>query len=120
VVDDDVRNVYALTEVLEGHGVRVLQADSGRAGLDLLESHAEIELVLMDVMMAGLDGYAATEAIRKLPGRAELPVIAVTAKAMPGDRARALAAGASDYVAKPVDADGLMAKVRHWLSTSSP
>ncbi|MEU9859973.1 HAMP domain-containing protein [Streptomyces sp. NPDC047971] len=116
VVDDDVRNVYALTEVLVGHGVRVLQADSGRAGLDLLASRPEVELVLMDVMMAGMDGYATTDAIRNLPGRARLPVIAVTAKAMPGDRARALAAGASDYVAKPVDAEELMAKVRQWLS----
>ncbi|MBT2444072.1 HAMP domain-containing protein [Streptomyces sp. ISL-36] len=115
VVDDDVRNIYALTEALEGRGVRVLQADSGQAGLDLLDTHDEIELVLMDVMMAGMDGYAATEAIRGLPGRSELPVIAVTAKAMPGDRARALAAGASDYVAKPVGADELMAKVRQWL-----
>ncbi|WP_137991062.1 HAMP domain-containing protein [Streptomyces vilmorinianum] len=117
VVDDDVRNVYALTEVLEGHGVRVLQADSGGAGLDLLGEHDEVELVLMDVMMAGMDGYATTEAIRNLPGRSHLPVIAVTAKAMPGDRARALAAGASDYVAKPVDADELMAKVRQWLAS---
>ncbi|MFE5486278.1 HAMP domain-containing protein [Streptomyces sp. NPDC056527] len=116
VVDDDVRNVYALTEVLVGHGVRVIQADSGRAGLDLLASHPEVELVLMDVMMAGMDGYATTGAIRDLPGRAHLPVIAVTAKAMPGDRARALAAGASDYVAKPVDAEELMAKVRQWLT----
>ncbi|MGW2014808.1 HAMP domain-containing protein [Streptomyces sp. NPDC001927] len=120
VVDDDVRNVYALTEVLEGHGMHVLQADSGRAGLALLEAHDEVELVLMDVMMAGLDGYATTGAIRELPGRRTLPVIAVTAKAMPGDRARALAAGASDYVAKPVDADELMAKVRHWLAGPTP
>ncbi|MFC8277647.1 HAMP domain-containing protein [Streptomyces sp. NPDC057271] len=118
VVDDDGRNVYALTEVLERHGVQVLQADGGRAGLALLEQHDEVELVLMDVMMAGMDGYATTEAIRGLPGRGGLPVIAVTAKAMPGDRARALAAGASDYVAKPVDADELMAKVRQWLSSS--
>ncbi|MEV4949035.1 HAMP domain-containing protein [Streptomyces sp. NPDC053755] len=117
VVDDDGRNVFALTEVLEGHGIHVLRADGGRTGLDLLSSHPEIELVLMDVMMAGMDGYAATEAIRSLPGRADLPVIAVTAKAMPGDRARALAAGASDYVAKPVDADELMTKVRQWLTS---
>ncbi|MEU6947719.1 HAMP domain-containing protein [Streptomyces sp. NPDC046316] len=116
VVDDDVRNVYALTEVLERHGVQVLQADSGGAALTLLERHDEVELVLMDVMMAGMDGYATTEAIRRLPGRGGLPVIAVTAKAMPGDRARALAAGASDYVAKPVDAEELMGKVRQWLT----
>ncbi|MER5207773.1 HAMP domain-containing protein [Streptomyces sp. NPDC002825] len=116
VVDDDARNVFALTEVLEGHGLRVLTADGGRAGLDLLAAHEEIGLVLMDVMMAGMDGYTAIQAIRELPGRTRLPVIAVTAKAMPGDRADALAAGADDYVAKPVDEDELTAKIRAWLA----
>ncbi|MGW5781022.1 HAMP domain-containing protein [Streptomyces sp. NPDC003863] len=116
VVDDDARNVFALTEVLQGHGFRVLTADGGRAGLDLLAAHDEIALVLMDVMMAGMDGYSAIEAIRRLPDRAGLPVIAVTAKAMPGDRAQALAAGADDYVAKPVDETELMARIRSWLA----
>ncbi|MFJ7956859.1 ATP-binding protein [Streptomyces sp. NPDC096319] len=116
VVDDDARNVFALTEVLEGHGLRVLTADGGRAGLDLLAAHEEVGLVLMDVMMAGMDGYTAIEAIRRLPGRAALPVIVVTAKAMPGDRADALEAGADDYVSKPVDEDELTAKIRAWLT----
>ncbi|MFI6416175.1 HAMP domain-containing protein [Streptomyces sp. NPDC050842] len=115
VVDDDARNVFALTEVLEGHGLRVLTADGGRAGLDMLAAHDEIRLVLMDVMMAGMDGYTTIKAIRDLPGRASLPVIVVTAKAMPDDRAHALSAGADDYVAKPVDEDELTAKIRTWL-----
>ncbi|WOX20598.1 HAMP domain-containing protein [Streptomyces solicathayae] len=115
VVDDDPRNVFALTEVLEGHGLRVLTADGGRAGVDLVTAHSEIRLVLMDVMMSGMDGYAAIKAIRRLPGRADLPVIAVTAKVMPGDRARALNAGADDYLAKPVDGTELMEKIRTWL-----
>ncbi|MFC9399311.1 HAMP domain-containing protein [Streptomyces sp. NPDC057027] len=116
VVDDDARNVFALTEVLQGHGFQVLTADGGRAGLDALAAHDEIALVLMDVMMAGMDGYSAIEAIRRLPDRAGLPVIVVTAKAMPGDRAQALAAGADDYVAKPVDEDELTAKIRALLT----
>ena len=115
VVDDDPRNVFALTQVLEGHGLRVLTAGGGRAGLDLLAEHTEIRLVLMDVMMSGMDGYTAIEAIRRLPGRADVPVIAVTAKVMPGDRARALDAGADDYLAKPVDEAELMDKVRTWM-----
>ncbi|MFF8510551.1 HAMP domain-containing protein [Streptomyces sp. NPDC015492] len=117
IVDDDSRNVFALTEVLEGHGLRVLTADGGHAGLDTLAAHDEVGLVLMDVMMAGMDGYTAIEAIRRLPGREKLPVIVVTAKAMAGDRADALAAGADDYVSKPVDEDALTAKIRSWLTT---
>ncbi|WP_405861681.1 HAMP domain-containing protein [Streptomyces sp. NBC_00090] len=116
VVDDDARNVFALNEVLEGHGLRVLTADGGRAGLDVLAEHDEIRLVLMDVMMAGMDGYTAIKAIRRMPGHAGLPVIAVTAKAMPEDRAHALEAGADDYVSKPVDEHELTAKIRTWLS----
>ncbi|GGV13498.1 hypothetical protein GCM10010275_63280 [Streptomyces litmocidini] len=116
VVDDDVRNVFALTAVLEGHGLRVLTADGGRAGLEVLAAHDEVALVLMDVMMAGMDGYSAIKAIRRLPGRASLPVIVVTAKAMPGDRAQALAAGADDYVSKPVDEEELIGKVRGWFA----
>jgi CheY-like chemotaxis protein len=95
--------------------VRVLQADNGRTGIDLVRSHHEIDLVVMDVMMAGMDGYAAMEAIRKVPHAAGVPIIVVTAKAMPGDRAEALAAGADDYVSKPVDADQLVAKIRQRL-----
>ncbi|MEU4062775.1 HAMP domain-containing protein [Streptomyces wedmorensis] len=116
IVDDDVRNVFALTEVLEKRRLRVLTADSGRAGLDVLAAHDEVRLVLMDVMMAGMDGYTAIGAIRRMPGRARLPVIAVTAKAMPGDRDEALEAGADDYLPKPVDGDELIARISAWLT----
>ncbi|MEW2081830.1 HAMP domain-containing protein [Streptomyces sp. NPDC005283] len=116
VVDDDTRNIFALTQVLEREGMLVLQADNGRAGIDLLMAHDEVDLIVMDVMMAGMDGTATMAAIRELPRFADVPIIAVTAKAMPGDRAKALGAGANDYVAKPVDADNLMARIRMWLA----
>ncbi|WP_406864593.1 HAMP domain-containing protein [Streptomyces sp. HUAS MG47] len=115
VVDDDPRNVYALTEVLEGNGLRVLTAGGGETGLELIDAHPEIRLVLMDVMMSGMDGYAAIRAIRRLPGRGDLPVVAVTAKVMPGDRARAIDAGADDYLPKPVDEAALRDTLRRWL-----
>ncbi|MEU7551367.1 HAMP domain-containing protein [Streptomyces sp. NPDC044571] len=115
IVDDDARNVFALTEILEREGMHVLRAEDGRSGLELLSEHDDVDLVLMDVMMAGMDGYAATAAIRALPGYTRVPVIAVTAQAMPGDREKALAAGADDYVTKPVDADDLAARIRTWL-----
>ncbi|WP_395366038.1 HAMP domain-containing protein [Streptomyces sp. YH02] len=116
VVDDDTRNVFALTEVLAAHGLRVLTADGGRSGIDMVAGHEEVRLVLMDIMMAGTDGYRAIAEIRRLPGRADLPIIVVTAKAMPGDRALALEAGADDYLAKPVDQAELLVKVRRRLS----
>ncbi|MER6776280.1 MULTISPECIES: HAMP domain-containing protein [unclassified Streptomyces] len=116
VVDDDARNLYALSGVLELHGVRVLHAEDGRKGIETLIRNEGVDLILMDVMMPELDGYAATAEIRRMPAHAGLPIIAVTAKAMPGDREKSLAAGASDYVTKPVDADDLIARVRHWLS----
>ncbi|MGW0811547.1 response regulator, partial [Nonomuraea sp. NPDC002799] len=116
VVDDDTRNLYALTSMLEIHGMQVLHAENGREGIDKLVSHPEIDLVLMDVMMPEMDGYTATEKIRQMPRYTELPIIAVTAKAMPGDRDKSLAAGASDYVTKPVDADHLIERIQHWVS----
>ncbi|MFE9479102.1 HAMP domain-containing protein [Streptomyces spororaveus] len=116
VVDDDARNLYALSGVLELHGVRVLHAEDGRKGIDTLTRNEGVDLILMDVMMPELDGYAATAEIRRMPEYAGLPIIAVTAKAMPGDREKSLAAGASDYVTKPVDADDLIARVRHWIT----
>ncbi|MFJ7070384.1 HAMP domain-containing protein [Streptomyces sp. NPDC101115] len=115
LVDDDVRNVFALTQVLETHGLRVLTADGGRRAIELLGLHEEVRLVLMDVMMAGMDGYQAIEEIRRMPGRADVPIIVVTAKAMPGDRVRALEAGADDYLAKPVDEKELLVKIRRRL-----
>ncbi|MFE0602414.1 HAMP domain-containing protein [Streptomyces sp. NPDC058892] len=116
VVDDDARNLFALSGILELHGIRVLHAEDGRKGIDTLIANADVALILMDVMMPELDGYAATAEIRRMPAYEALPIIAVTAKAMPGDREKSLAAGASDYVTKPVDADDLIARVRHWLT----
>ncbi len=116
VVDDDARNLFALSGVLELHGMRVLHAEDGRKGIDALTGNTDVDLILMDVMMPELDGYAATAEIRRMPAYEALPIIAVTAKAMPGDREKSLAAGASDYVTKPVDADDLIARVRHWLT----
>ncbi|MFE3644441.1 HAMP domain-containing protein [Streptomyces sp. NPDC059169] len=115
IVDDDARNVYALTEILEAEGVRVLTADDGRSGIDLLTAHQEVDLIVMDVMMSGMDGYSATAEIRGMPRFADVPIIAVTAKAMPGDRAKSLAAGANDYITKPVDAHDLISRVRSQL-----
>ncbi|MFF7446573.1 MULTISPECIES: HAMP domain-containing protein [unclassified Streptomyces] len=115
VVDDDARNLFALSGVLELHGFQVLHADNGRKGIEMLLAHPEISLVLMDVMMPELDGYAATAEIRQMPQYANLPIIAVTAKAMPGDQEKSLASGANDYVTKPVDANDLIGRVRHWL-----
>ncbi|MEV6205214.1 HAMP domain-containing protein [Streptomyces sp. NPDC051771] len=114
-VDDDARNLYALSGILELHGITVLHAENGRKGIETLLANPAVSLVLMDVMMPEMDGYTATARIRELPRYADLPVIAVTAKAMPGDREKSLASGASDYVTKPVDADELIACVRRWL-----
>ncbi|HEY6425320.1 MAG TPA: HAMP domain-containing protein [Pseudonocardiaceae bacterium] len=108
IVDDDLRNVFALTSLLEAHGLQVVFADNGVGGVRTLERHDEIALVLMDVMMPELDGNATIAAIRNLPRHADLPVIAVTAKAMKEDRAKSLASGANDYVTKPVDTDLLL------------
>ncbi|MFF5703815.1 HAMP domain-containing protein [Streptomyces sp. NPDC012794] len=116
VVDDDARNLFALSGILELHGMQVLHAENGRKGIETLTRNPGIDLILMDVMMPELDGYAATAEIRRMPAHADLPIIAVTAKAMPGDREKSLAAGASDYVTKPVDADDLIGRVRHWLT----
>jgi signal transduction histidine kinase/HAMP domain-containing protein/ActR/RegA family two-component response regulator len=108
IVDDDLRNVFALTSLLEAHGLQVAFADNGVAGVRALERHEEIALVLMDVMMPELDGNATIAAIRSLSRYADLPIIAVTAKAMKEDRAKSLASGANDYVTKPVDTDLLL------------
>ncbi|MCP3801955.1 HAMP domain-containing protein [Allokutzneria sp. A3M-2-11 16] len=116
VVDDDARNVYALTSILELHGMDVVHAENGRLGIDALTTRPDIDIILMDVMMPEMDGYTATAAIRAMPQHAQLPIIAVTAKAMPGDREKSLASGANDYVTKPVDADDLVACVQRWLS----
>ncbi|WP_328972035.1 hybrid sensor histidine kinase/response regulator [Streptomyces sp. NBC_00239] len=115
VVDDDPRNLYAISGILELHGIRVLHAENGRKGIDTLTSTPGIDLILMDVMMPEMDGYAATAEIRSMPQYADLPIISVTAKAMPGDREKSIASGSSDYVTKPVDANDLIARIRQWL-----
>ncbi len=117
IVDDDLRNVFALTSLLEAHGLQVAFADNGVAGVRALERHEEIALVLMDVMMPELDGNATIAAIRNLSRYADLPIIAVTAKAMKEDRAKSLASGANDYVTKPVDTDLLLGLISAHLYT---
>ena len=115
IVDDDIRNVFALTSVLEQYGLTVLYAENGREGIEVLEQHEDVALVLMDIMMPEMDGYATTEAIRRMPQFAGLPIIALTAKAMKGDREKSIEAGASDHVTKPVDTDHLLGVMRQWL-----
>jgi CheY-like chemotaxis protein/methyl-accepting chemotaxis protein len=115
IVDDDVRNIYALSSVLEEAGMNVVFAENGKAGLDMLKTTPGISIVLMDVMMPEMDGYEAMREIRKIPEFKNLPVLALTAKAMKGDREKCLAAGASDYVTKPVDPDQLLSLMRVWL-----
>ncbi|MEU6593103.1 HAMP domain-containing protein [Streptomyces sp. NPDC046881] len=115
IVDDDIRNVFALTSVLEQHGLSVLYAENGREGIEVLEQHDDVAVVLMDIMMPEMDGYATTTAIRRMPQFAGLPIIALTAKAMKGDREKAIESGASDYVTKPVDPDHLLSVMRQWM-----
>ena len=113
LVDDDMRNLFALAKVLEDRGLRVVKAEAGDKALSVLREGAEVDLILMDIMMPGLDGYQTTRAIRELG--IKTPIIALTAKAMKEDRDKCLAAGADDYLAKPVDMDRLMSMMRVWL-----
>ncbi|MGP3923861.1 HAMP domain-containing protein [Streptomyces sp. 8N616] len=115
IVDDDIRNVFALTSVLEQHGLSVLYAENGREGIEVLEQHDDVAVVLMDIMMPEMDGYATTAAIRRMPQFAGLPIIALTAKAMKGDREKSIESGASDYVTKPVDTDHLLEVMEQWM-----
>ncbi len=115
IVDDDVRNVFALTSALELHGLGVLYADNGAEGLRMLAEHPEVDVVLMDAMMPDLDGNQTTRLIRELPGGTTLPVVFLTAKAMPGDRESSFAAGATDYITKPVDLDELLEAMSDWV-----
>jgi CheY-like chemotaxis protein len=117
IVDDDARNLFALTGLLENCGMHVRAADSGREALQLLADDGGIDIVLMDIMMPDLDGYDTMRLLRADVRLAGLPVIALTAKAMADDREKCLAAGASDYISKPVDTDQLLRQLAHWLST---
>ena len=116
IVDDDVRNVFALTSALELRGLQVIYADNGEDGVRLLTEHPEIDIVLMDAMMPDLDGNETTRRMRALPQGRDLPIIFLTAKAMPGDRETSLDAGASDYVTKPVDLDHLLEVMASWVA----
>jgi HAMP domain-containing protein/CheY-like chemotaxis protein/signal transduction histidine kinase len=115
LVDDDARNVFALSSVLERRGMSVLTATTGNEAIQLIERTPELAIVLMDIMMPGMDGYQAIEAIRANPAHRRLPIIALTAKAMKGDREKCLEAGASDYLAKPVNTEQLLSALRNWL-----
>jgi len=116
VVDDDVRNIFALSSILEQHKLKVLHAENGKSGIEVLKVTPDIDLVLMDIMMPGMDGYETMRAIREIPQFRSLPIIAVTAKAMKGDRDKCIEAGASDYITKPVDLEQLFSILRVWIS----
>jgi signal transduction histidine kinase/HAMP domain-containing protein/ActR/RegA family two-component response regulator len=119
IVDDDIRNVFALTHVLGRVGMPVLYAENGREGIETLERNPDVELVLMDIMMPEMDGYETISSIRRTPRWAGLPIVALTAKAMPGDREKSIARGANDYVPKPVDVDRLLTVVCALLDPES-
>jgi CheY-like chemotaxis protein len=115
LVDDDTRNIFALSSVLERRGMEVLTATTGSEALAVLNSRADVAIVLMDIMMPGMDGYETIQAIRTTPKYRRLPILALTAKAMKGDREKCLEAGASDYLAKPVNTEQLLSALRMWL-----
>jgi CheY-like chemotaxis protein len=115
LVDDDARNIFALSSVLERRGMRVLTATTGSEAIGLLEATPEIAIVLMDIMMPEMDGYQTMQAMRGNAAFRRLPIIALTAKAMKGDREKCLEAGASDYLAKPVNTEQLLSALRMWL-----
>ncbi|HVF37674.1 MAG TPA: response regulator, partial [Sphingomicrobium sp.] len=118
IIDDDIRNIYSLTSVLEAHDVKVLHAERGSEGIRILETAPEVDVALVDIMMPDMDGYETMRRVRSNPEIAQIPLIAVTAKAMKGDRQKCLDAGASDYIAKPVDIDLLLALMRVWIGRS--
>jgi HAMP domain-containing protein/CheY-like chemotaxis protein/signal transduction histidine kinase len=120
VVDDDVRNIFALTSLLEQHGLNVVSRETGAEAIELIDEDTDIDAVLMDIMMPEMDGYETMRRIRQNPKHRLLPILALTAKAMKGDREKCLEAGASDYIAKPVDTEELLALLRIWLFGKQP
>ena len=115
IVDDDIRNIFAMTSLLEPHQMQILSSETGRGAVELLQHSPDIDVVLMDIMMPDMDGYDTMRTIRKLARFRSLPIIALTAKAMKGDREKCIEAGASDYISKPVDSEQLLALLRVWL-----
>src|SRR5438270_5542239 len=115
IVDDDIRNIFAMTSVLERFKMRVVSAENGKDGIQLLLDNKDIDIVLMDIMLPTMDGYTTIRAIREITEFRDLPIIAVTAKAMKGDREKCIAAGASDYLCKPVEPEQLRSMLRLWL-----
>ena len=116
IVEDDVRNIFALSRVLEPQGAKLEIARNGKEALALLEREPKIDLVLMDIMMPEMDGYQAMREIRARPQWRKLPIIALTAKAMPDDHRLCLAAGGNDYIAKPIDVEKLLSLMRIWMA----
>ncbi|WP_162510779.1 response regulator, partial [Treponema endosymbiont of Eucomonympha sp.] len=115
IVDDDARNIFALTSLLENHDVDVVSTTNGKTAIEIVQKTPDISLVLMDIMMPEMDGYETIREIRKIPDFHTLPILALTAKAMKGDREKCLEAGASDYISKPVNTDQLLSLMRIWL-----
>jgi len=115
LVDDDARNIFALASVLERRGMNVLSATTGKEAIALIESTPDLAIVLMDIMMPEMDGYQTIATVRENPAYRRLPIVALTAKAMVGDREKCLEAGATDYLAKPVNIDQLLSALRTWL-----
>ena len=115
IVDDDARNIFALTSLLENQDMEVIPATNGRDAIEIIKATDDLGIVLMDIMMPEMDGYETIKEIRKMPEFRTLPILALTARAMKGDREKCLDAGASDYIAKPVNTDQLLSLMRVWL-----
>jgi CheY-like chemotaxis protein len=115
IVDDDMRNIFAVSTILEEHDMVIVSADNGRDAIRTLQADPGVEIVLMDIMMPEMDGMETMREIRKIPQLKNLPIVAVTAKAMKGDREKCIEAGAWDYLSKPVDPEQLLAVLRAWL-----
>ena len=115
IVDDDMRNIFALSTVLEEHDMVIVSADNGRDAIRMLQDEPDVDIVLMDIMMPEMDGMETMREIRKIPQLKNLPIVAVTAKAMKGDREKCIEAGAWDYLSKPVDTEQMLAVLRAWL-----